>query len=616
MLRGGDRAAPDRHQTLEAVIEWSWQLLPESPRQALRALSEFPDGFSLSGAEAVLGREALTDIGHLAEQSLLVVREDEELRYRFLETVREFAAQRLDETGERPAVEERLSAWAVTYARSLAAGLNGPDQIPTVTQLREEAGNLTGVLRRALEQQDAETVVPLLATLAPYWTIRGDHASVFTLAAPVQDLLADFRPPDGEEQELRAVLADLAMGTIILSGEPMERSLDRLRDLGPGPAGARGHGITKVMLAMFGEDDTAALEELADDEDSGVALTALVWLCQIQENSGELDEARATSQRALERVDDQAGPWVRAMTESQMAGLAFQNGDVDTALASLRRALPTLEALGALDDVVQLRSMEAMAELTRGDVAAAERSLDAVVNDERARRSLAWIFGANGMAELALAKGDVERGLQLFRESVEAARTRSLPGLELETGLTPWVLFSLASALAAHVQQDRADDAADLAQELQQRLPELLALDDRRLDVPVVGGVMFALGGWGLVADGVEHADAVRLLAMAERFGYYRGSPSLSWERASELAERHAPGVLAPLVEEYAGRRSRTSPRRRWPSLRGPCGSCAPTAARRSRSRRCRRGPPSRPRRSPGRCWRGPAPRSPRGRPG
>ena len=313
----------------------------------------FPDGFTLLGAEAVLGRETLTDIGHLAEQSLLVVREEEELRYRFLETVREFAGQRLDEAGEREAVEERLAAWAVAYARSKAAGLTGPTQIATVTALREEAGNLNGVLRGAIDRSDAETVVPLLATLAPYWTIRGDHGSVFALAAPVQELLADVHPGAIDADELREVLADLAMGTIILGGEALEPSLDRLRELGPGSAGSRAHSITKVMLAMFGEDDVASLETLANDDDPRVALTALVWLCQIQENSGDVDAARVTSQRALTAIDDDAGPWVRAMVESQMAGLAFQNGDTDLALASMRRALPTIEAeaLGSIDDV-------------------------------------------------------------------------------------------------------------------------------------------------------------------------------------------------------------------------------------------------------------------------
>ena len=556
LLRGGDRAAPDRHQTLESVIDWSWQLLPESPRQVLRALAVFPDGFSLTGADAVLGREALTDIGHLAEQSLLVVREDEALRYRFLETVREFAAHRLDEAGERTAVEERLAAWAVSFARSLADGVNGPEQIATVAALREEAGNLTGVLRMGIDRGDAATVVPLLASLAPYWTIRGDHATLFGLSTPVHELLSDYRSPPPEENELRAVLAYLAMGTVILGGEALEPSIARMRELGPGEAGTWGYGITKVLLAMFEDDDAAALEALADDDDSGVALTALVWLCQLQENSGEVAAARETSQRALARVDDRAGPWVRAMAESQMAGLAFQAGEVDLALTSMRRALPTLEALGALDDCVQLRSMEAMAELARGDVAAAERALDLVVSDERAKRSISWIFGANGMAELALAKGEVGRGLALYRESVTAALTRNIPGMELALELSPWVLFSESCALVAHVRHDRAADAADLAAELGSRVPELLVLDDQRLDIPVVGGVLFAMGSWLLASGSSEPADAVRMLVLANRFGYYRGIPCMAWQGGVDLAERQAPGVLSRVEDEYAGRRA------------------------------------------------------------
>jgi predicted ATPase/DNA-binding SARP family transcriptional activator len=554
LLRGGDRSAPDRHQTLEAVIDWSWQLLPDPPRLAMRALSVFPDGFSLAGAEAVLGRDALSDIGHLAEQSLMVVREDESLRYRLLETVREYAGHRLEEAGERDAVEERLSAWAVATARSLADGLTGPDQIETVTAAREEAGNLTGVLRRAIDRRDAETVVPLLATLAPYWTIRGDHASVFSLAAPVQELLADFRPATGEVDELRTVLAEMALGTLIVGGDMQHPTRDRLRELGHGPPGSRGHGISRMLLAMFDGNDIGTLQALADDEDPGVAMTALVWMTQIQENSGELEAARATSERALSRVDESAGPWMRALAESQLAGLAFQAGDTDAALGSMRRALPTMEALGALDDCVQLRSMEALAELTRGDVAAAERALDAMASDERARRSLAWTFGANGLAELALAKGDAQAGLQLYRESVDAAQSRSMPGLDLEIGLTPWVLFSKSCALVAYVQHDRAVDAADLAHDLERRLPQLFANGHRRLDIPVAGGVLFAVGQWRLVTGTADPADAARLLVLAERFGYYRGIPSMSWDRAVALAEHVAPGVLDRLEAEYAGR--------------------------------------------------------------
>ena len=147
LLRGGDRSAPDRHQTLEAVIDWSWQLLGDSPREALRSLSVFPDGFSLAGADAVLGRDAMPDITHLAEQSLVVVREDDEVRYRFLETVREYGAARLDEAGERTRVEQALFGWAVDTARALGRRLVGADQVRATHETREEAGNLSGVLR-------------------------------------------------------------------------------------------------------------------------------------------------------------------------------------------------------------------------------------------------------------------------------------------------------------------------------------------------------------------------------------------------------------------------------------------------------------------------------------
>ena len=91
LLRGGDRTAPDRHQTLLAVIDWSWNLLHDTERRALRWLSTFHDGFSLDGADAVLGHDALDDVRSLVDQSLLTVLDSgRTVRYRMLETVREF----------------------------------------------------------------------------------------------------------------------------------------------------------------------------------------------------------------------------------------------------------------------------------------------------------------------------------------------------------------------------------------------------------------------------------------------------------------------------------------------------------------------------------------------
>ena len=151
LLSGRDRSAPDRHQTLEAVIAWSWNLLGEDDQQALRTLAMFPDGFSLDGAEALLGRDPLPALIELVDQSLLVVREGETMRYRFLETVREYGLKQLEAAGETTAVRDRLRRWAVDLARELVDRLFSPDQVETMGRIRAEAGNLAGVMRSAIE---------------------------------------------------------------------------------------------------------------------------------------------------------------------------------------------------------------------------------------------------------------------------------------------------------------------------------------------------------------------------------------------------------------------------------------------------------------------------------
>jgi predicted ATPase len=100
LLRGGSRDAPERHQTLLAVIDWSWNLLTEEQRVALRRLSVFRDGFTIEGATAVVGPDALDLVTALADQSLVTVQEGERVRFRLLETVREFGRMQLVDAGD------------------------------------------------------------------------------------------------------------------------------------------------------------------------------------------------------------------------------------------------------------------------------------------------------------------------------------------------------------------------------------------------------------------------------------------------------------------------------------------------------------------------------------
>ena len=126
LLRGGDRSAPDRHQTLIAVIDWSWNLLDEPGRRALRWLAVFPDGFSLEAAGELLGHDALDVVQSLVDQSLLTLLEARgSLRYRMLETVREFGRMQLVGAGEDADAHAGLLAWARGFATAVLVERRG-----------------------------------------------------------------------------------------------------------------------------------------------------------------------------------------------------------------------------------------------------------------------------------------------------------------------------------------------------------------------------------------------------------------------------------------------------------------------------------------------------------
>ena len=140
LLRSRDRSAPERHRTLSAVIEWSWNLLGAPTRRALTWLSVFHDGVTGDAAVEVLGPEAWDLLGELVEQSPLTVVETEAggVRYRMLETVREFGRVRLDAAGDREAAERAQRSWASRLARAQLDDLEGPGQFTAMDALRAE----------------------------------------------------------------------------------------------------------------------------------------------------------------------------------------------------------------------------------------------------------------------------------------------------------------------------------------------------------------------------------------------------------------------------------------------------------------------------------------------
>jgi predicted ATPase/DNA-binding SARP family transcriptional activator len=562
LLRGGSRDAPERHQTLLAVIDWSWNLLDEEQRVALRRLSVFRDGFALAGAAAVIGVEdALGVVTALVDQSLVTVHEAETVRYRLLETVREFGRMQLVDAGDDTLAEDRLRDWAVDLARATRSRLYTRDQVAALAELRAEEGNLTDVLRRGLAERDPPTVVQVMAALAGLWTVQGDHLKVVALAAPVEDVLAEAPVPEELEDALRVTLSTTVVNTMILTDAPSARSLARLEELGPGTGEPRLRAEVRVLLTLSragGFGRLGALDALLDDPDRAVAMLAHVWTSQARENAGDLEGGLEAARIALTMCDDEGGPWLPALVTSMLANLSTQVGDFEAARAYAQQALEVMESLGAVEDSLQLRSVVAVLDISAGRLDQAAEMFAEIAADERNQ----WVIGGTlvmrcGVAELELARGHEDQGLRLYGEAVTALRELSYPGVEMPTGLAPWLLYPEAGALSAHARLGRRAQAQPLRDGLVGRCLELLSGDHASLDYPVTGAVLFALAHWELTGErtAAEWGQAVRLLMMAEGFAYNQMMPSLAWPFAASVAESRCPGLLASARAELAGRR-------------------------------------------------------------
>jgi predicted ATPase/tetratricopeptide (TPR) repeat protein len=561
LLRGGDRSAPGRHRTLLAVIDWSWNLLADAEKRALRWLSVFHDGFTLDAAERVLGPDALEAVQSLVNQSLLTVLESGAgVRYRMLETVREFGRMQLVDVGEDEAALAAHRDWAVEYAVRHVPGLFGPDQFEVVDALRSEEMNLADVLRQALAARDPETVVQVLAALGSYWSILGSHGRVIVLAGAVADTLDSWRPPPEIAEMARVALVVTLTNAVIGIEEHAEPIRALLRKLGPGEQ-PRVAAMVRVMteLSPGGAVEVARrLEEFIASDDRHVAGIALQWQCHVLENAGNPEAAVIAAERALALFREGDGPWTAAILHTQLSHLEMQLGRAPSAVAHARAALPVLLRLGASDDILQLRSLLALAAINDGDLDRARRELARMGDVEDSEH----IFGGQlvidmSRAELALASGDHDAGLALYRAAVDRVRDLRFPGIAV-TGLEPWLLVCEANVLTAYARYsgpEQGDYAASLFRSCLERSYRVFDPAHERLDYPVAGTVLFALGAWGLLQDALPVDDAVRLLGYADRFAYNRSVPTMAWERITPYAEKQAAGRLAALQQEFGERR-------------------------------------------------------------
>lgn len=173
LLTRGSRAALERHQTLRATIDWSYDLLGPTERDVFDRMSVFAGGCDLAAAEHVLSDDTLDTpdiddlLGHLVDKSLVVADTTHHgVRYRSLETIRQYAAERLEASGGAAGVRRRHAEHYVAFAEAAGRGLRSRDQLEWAPRCERETDNLRAVLDWAVEHDQVDTALRLVAPLA------------------------------------------------------------------------------------------------------------------------------------------------------------------------------------------------------------------------------------------------------------------------------------------------------------------------------------------------------------------------------------------------------------------------------------------------------------------
>ncbi|WP_160051740.1 BTAD domain-containing putative transcriptional regulator [Nocardiopsis sp. FR26] len=402
LLTGGARSALPRHRTLRAVVDWSWELLDEPERRLLRRLSLFAGGATLEAVEHVCadpgtegeigGHDVWTVLFALVDKSLVVaenpVRDDAPPRYRQLETVRAYGAERLRGSGEEDDLRDRHARYVRDLWRRCDPLLRGPAQRELIVRLDAEADNCNPAVRWALRRRDADLALDLVEYIQWYWTLTGSWRQLGRYSEEVLDMVGDQVPPG------RAVAYASCL---------FHRTVDPLTD------GA-------AMLARLDRVE-AVLEEAGErPEEHPMLVYGLVYRALVH---GPV----ADTYDRLVAASDQPDPWMRAMVRLLLSLLDIVSGRVGPALERAAGGLAEFRACG--DAWGMCQALAQMSDVHRyGDL---ERSRELLTEGMRLAedtdlRGMAAVFRSRRVQVLT-DLGDLEtarRDLCLLLESEES----------------------------------------------------------------------------------------------------------------------------------------------------------------------------------------------------
>ncbi|WP_435281152.1 ATP-binding protein [Streptomyces koelreuteriae] len=552
LLRGGVRSVPERHRTLHAVVDWSWNLLVEEARAALRLLSVFPGGFTGEAADQVLGEDALFLLEQLADQSLLTVADTPAgVRFRMLETVREFSAARRAEAGEDEEAVRRFLVWARDFGVAHHDWFFGSGPLSAWERIRAEQDNLVSALRHALAGTDGPTIAALTAVLTALWSTGSNFTRLTTLAADTGPPLSHYYP-EPEYVEVARSAAVLSTATLFMGyGPHVVRQLVTLRRLPPAPPDTLVRAIAVVLGAVpeMRPPDYEVLRQLCDSEQPLLAGIAECVATYVWEYEHDIDRAHASARRIIAALAPVDNPFLQVIGHARLGELCLRTERGDAAYEHLKAALEALPRLGDEHDSLGIRSGLVLACLHRGDPDEAEYWLRQAEGHNAQLQDDFHSPGLGGRAEIALARGLTEVGLGLWRSAVEGMAEAG-PMHSGDPFLDRWVLQIQSAAVTAHAHVGRLEPVAEVVDGLRQELQTML---DGPAGSPMelrYGTVLHALGMAGLASG---DASAVRMIALAERLRVLRDyQPTMSAARARQAAEKADRAAYADAVSEYA----------------------------------------------------------------
>jgi predicted ATPase len=426
ILGRGSRTALPRQQTLRALLDWSHDLLSPDEQRLFGHLSVFCCGFTLAAVEAVCGDDAIGPDGMLdlltalVDKSLVVHEVDGAgSRYRMLDTIRQYAAERLEAAGRADALRDRHRDYYLALVKAALPNLEGPHEVATLVLLAREHDNLRTAIARVLEQGDSERALAFAVPLARFWRVRGylDEGSRQMAALLAVD-------PAPTPSALRATALHGAgwlardRGEYVAARRHFTESLAMSRSVGDSLCEAWSLVDLAFLDRYEGEYESARrrLEDavgVARAADERVPLAAALGnLGLVERDLGRYDEAGALLEESLAMARTLGDRLGIAWPLSNLGLIATHRDDHAGARALLEEALTLWRKLGDVQNTAYALSNLGHVATSQGDLQAAGARLEealSLLREVGDRRGIAFVL--ERMAVLAAARGEPEVAL-------------------------------------------------------------------------------------------------------------------------------------------------------------------------------------------------------------